>query len=177
MTCLAVWAAMRPKSIGGSGSTMNSPTFAIRLARAARCARVIWVASFSTGSRRPPVARQRDSPDLRSMVARMSCSWPYLARPAFWMACSIASSTSSRSIDLLARDGVGDLQQLRATQPRRFRVVSFDRIFVAPAAAGEAAAAVDRRIQLDLGLEAGEAVKSARRTSGRSMPGELTSSV
>src|SRR5438105_27483 len=28
----------------------------------------------------------------------MSCSSPYLARPAFWMACSIASSTSSRSM-------------------------------------------------------------------------------
>ena len=28
----------------------------------------------------------------------MSFSWPYLARPAFWMACSIASSTSSRSM-------------------------------------------------------------------------------
>src|SRR4029453_13605224 len=28
----------------------------------------------------------------------MSCSSPYLARPAFWMACSIASSPSSRSI-------------------------------------------------------------------------------
>src|SRR5713226_540814 len=28
----------------------------------------------------------------------MSCSRPYLARPAFWMACSIASSTSSRSM-------------------------------------------------------------------------------
>jgi hypothetical protein len=32
------------------------------------------------------------------MTARMSFSCPYLARPAFWMACSIASSTSSRSI-------------------------------------------------------------------------------
>src|SRR5258708_25220068 len=28
----------------------------------------------------------------------MSCSRRYLARPAFWMACSIASSTSSRSM-------------------------------------------------------------------------------
>src|SRR5438046_5320356 len=38
------------------------------------------------------------SPVLRSIAARISCSWPYLERPAFWIACSIASSTSSRSI-------------------------------------------------------------------------------
>src|SRR5262245_55146930 len=38
------------------------------------------------------------SPVLRSMEARMSCSCPYLERPAFWIACSIASSTSSRSM-------------------------------------------------------------------------------
>src|SRR5579883_3047502 len=28
----------------------------------------------------------------------MSCSWPYFERPAFWMAISMASSTSSRSM-------------------------------------------------------------------------------
>ncbi|MCY1298726.1 hypothetical protein D9M70_482250 [compost metagenome] len=28
MTCLADWAAMRPKSIGGSGSAMKSPSLA-----------------------------------------------------------------------------------------------------------------------------------------------------
>jgi hypothetical protein len=30
----------------------------------------------------------------------MSYSWPYFERPAFWIACSIASSTSSRSMPL-----------------------------------------------------------------------------
>ena len=60
----------------------------------------IWVSSFSTGSC-STTSVQRSSftlPSLRSMKARMSFSCPYLARPAFWMACSIASSTSSRSI-------------------------------------------------------------------------------
>ena len=38
MTCLAAWAAMRPNSIGGSGSTMKSPTAAsfLQLLRALR---------------------------------------------------------------------------------------------------------------------------------------------
>ena len=30
MTCLADWAAMRPKSIGGSGSAMKSPSCGVR---------------------------------------------------------------------------------------------------------------------------------------------------
>src|SRR4051794_10573389 len=99
ITCLAVCAAMRPKSIGGSGSTMNSPAWMPGLnfwaMRSGIC-----VASFSTGScSTTSVQRERrTSPDLRSMTARMSFSCPYLARPAFWMACSMASSTSSRSI-------------------------------------------------------------------------------
>ena len=38
------------------------------------------------------------SPVLRSIAARMSCSWPYFERPAFWIACSMATSTSSRSM-------------------------------------------------------------------------------
>ncbi len=71
----------------------------------------IWVSSFSTVSTASVQRDRRTSPVLRSMVARMSFSWPYLARPAFWIACSMASRTSSRSIDLLARDGVGDQQQ------------------------------------------------------------------
>ena len=37
---------------------------------------------------------------VRSISARMSYSWPYFERPAFWIACSIASSTSSRSMPL-----------------------------------------------------------------------------
>ncbi len=59
----------------------------------------ICVSSFSTASTASVQRDRRTSPVLRSIVARMSFSWPYLARPAFWMACSIASSTSSRSID------------------------------------------------------------------------------
>ena len=58
----------------------------------------IWVSSFSTVSTTSVQRDSRTSPVLRSIVARMSFSWPYLARPAFWMACSIASSTSSRSM-------------------------------------------------------------------------------
>ncbi len=49
MTCLAVWAAMRPKSIGGSGSMMNSPIFLLGSIRLA-ISGVSWVASFSISS-------------------------------------------------------------------------------------------------------------------------------
>ncbi len=97
MTCLAVCAAMRPKSIGGSGSTTNSPTDLSGNSLAASTL-PIWVSSFSTVSTISVQRDRRTSPLLRSIVARMSFSWPYLARPAFWMACSIASSTSSRSM-------------------------------------------------------------------------------
>ena len=99
ITCLAVCAAMRPKSIGGSGSTMNSPAAMPGLIlRAIR--RGIWVSSFSTGSASTTSVHRdsRTSPLFLSMVARMSFSSPYFAFPAFPMACSMASSTSSRSI-------------------------------------------------------------------------------
>src|SRR4051812_46432534 len=89
---------MRPKSIGGSGSTMNSPTLESGLNLRA-IATGIWVSSFSTASTISVQRDRRTSPDLRSIVARMSFSCPYLARPAFWMACSMASRTSSRSMD------------------------------------------------------------------------------
>ena len=97
ITCLAVCAAMRPKSIGGSGSTRYSPSLISGLNLRAMWTG-IWVSSFSTVSTASVQRDRRTSPVLRSMVARMSFSCPYLARPAFWMACSMASSTSSRSM-------------------------------------------------------------------------------
>src|ERR1700733_4379596 len=97
ITCLAVCAAMRPKSIGGSGSTRCSPSLISGLNFLAIWTG-IWVSSFSTVSTASVQRERRTSPVLRSMVARMSFSCPYLARPAFWMACSMASNTSSRSM-------------------------------------------------------------------------------
>ncbi len=41
MTCLADWAAMRPKSIGGSGSAMKSPMTASGL-RSRASSSAIW---------------------------------------------------------------------------------------------------------------------------------------
>ena len=97
MTCFAVCAAIRPKSIGGKGSTIYSPSR--RSERKRRTiSNAICVSSFSTRRTTSVQRARRTSPVRRSMVARMSFSWPYLARPAFCIACSIASSTSSRSI-------------------------------------------------------------------------------
>src|SRR5439155_2608215 len=62
--------------------------------------RAIWVASFSMVSTTSRKRNSRISPLRRSISARMSYSWPYFERPAFWTACSIASSTSSRSMPL-----------------------------------------------------------------------------
>ena len=47
MTCLADWAAMRPKSMGGSGSAMKSPTWAAGL-RTRASSMVMSVDGFST---------------------------------------------------------------------------------------------------------------------------------
>ena len=60
-------------------------------------------------------AQQRGSRRLRGR-SRRGCRAPgrTSTRPAFWMACSIASSTSSRVDALLAGDRVGDLQHLEA---------------------------------------------------------------
>ncbi len=66
----------------------------------ARLGEGICVASFSTGSATSRKRIRRISPFLRSISARMSYSWPYFERPAFWIACSIACSTSSRSMPL-----------------------------------------------------------------------------
>jgi len=49
ITCLAVCAAMRPKSIGGSTSTNASPTF-FAGSRFCACASVSWLCSSSTAS-------------------------------------------------------------------------------------------------------------------------------
>jgi len=82
MTCFAVCAAMRPKSIGGSGSVMKSPISASELRRFA-AASGICVASFSTSSTTSRKRNRRISPLRRSISARMSYSWPYFERPAF----------------------------------------------------------------------------------------------
>ena len=60
MTCLAVCAAMRPKSIGGSGSVMKSPISASALRRCARRRAGSASSSFSTGSTTSRVAQQAD---------------------------------------------------------------------------------------------------------------------
>ena len=89
---------MRPKSIGGSGSTMKSPTLDVRL----DLLRLRQRRAASPRSRRSPPPRGSASGGSRRScgrsAARMSFSCPYLERPAFWIACSIASSTSSRSM-------------------------------------------------------------------------------
>ncbi len=75
ITCLAVCAAIRPKSIGGSGSVMKSPTSASGfLSRAS--ARLISVKWFSTSSTTSIARLIEISPVLRSMKARMSYSAP-----------------------------------------------------------------------------------------------------
>ena len=75
MTCLAVWAAMRPNSSVGSGSAMKSPGSASGfMARAS--ARLISVKWFSTSSTTSRARDMRSSPVLRSISARMSYSAP-----------------------------------------------------------------------------------------------------
>ncbi len=77
MTCLAVWAAMRPKSIGGSGSVMKSPTCASGFFSRASF-RPIWVKwfSISASSTTSSTRCMAISPDFLSMKARMSYSAP-----------------------------------------------------------------------------------------------------
>jgi hypothetical protein len=65
--------AMRPKSIGGSGSVMKSPISASALRRCA-AASGICVASFSTASTTSRKRNRRISPLRRSISARMSYS-------------------------------------------------------------------------------------------------------
>src|SRR5882762_4349972 len=129
----------------------------------------------------------------------MSYSWPYFERPAFWTACSIASSTSSRSMPLsratvsatckssgrakvvvsmmfpvsmgrrgfrarrrekvfgedeLCPDDRGERQANLASLANQA-----DMLFSAPEQPpAETLAAVERRGQIDPGLETGEAV-------------------
>jgi len=75
MTCLAACVAMRPKSIGGSGSRITSPTSAAGLWFSASSS-VISVASFSTLSTTERLRLSRVSPVLGSISAVMSFSWP-----------------------------------------------------------------------------------------------------
>jgi hypothetical protein len=75
---LAFCAATRPKSSGGSGSAMKSPTCASgiysRAPEIGIC--VTWLTS-SASSSMTSIARDIEiSPDLRSMKARMSYSAP-----------------------------------------------------------------------------------------------------
>ncbi len=78
MTCLAVCAAMRPKSICGSGSVMKSPTcasgFLWRASLSLIC--VKWLISSASSSTTSMARLMLISPDLRSMKARMSYSAP-----------------------------------------------------------------------------------------------------
>ncbi len=71
ITCLAVWAAIRPKSIGGSGSSITLPTSSAGSMRLA-CAKVICEISSSTSSTTVVQRFSEISPVRRSMVARMS---------------------------------------------------------------------------------------------------------
>ena len=75
ITCFADCAAMRPKSIGGSGSTMSSPSSASGLiARASETVSSVNRFSGSSTTCRWRVSAR--SPVLRSISARMSYSAP-----------------------------------------------------------------------------------------------------
>ena len=75
ITCLAVWAAMRPKSIAGRGSVMKSPTSAAGFFSRAS-ASGISVKWFSISSTTSSARLMEISPVVRSMKARMSYSAP-----------------------------------------------------------------------------------------------------
>jgi hypothetical protein len=75
MTCLADWAAMRPKSKGGSVSAIQSPIWAAGFLRRASSRR-IWVASFSIWSTTSSSRDRRISPDFGLISARTSVSCP-----------------------------------------------------------------------------------------------------
>jgi hypothetical protein len=75
MTCLADWAAMRPKSKGGSGSAMKSPIMAAGFLRRAS-SREISVASFSTRSTTWSRRESAISPVFGLISARTSVSLP-----------------------------------------------------------------------------------------------------
>jgi hypothetical protein len=75
ITCLAFWAAMRPKSTGGSGSAMKSPRLAAGFLLRASVSD-IWVESFSTLSTTMRRRFSRISPDFGSISALISFSWP-----------------------------------------------------------------------------------------------------
>ncbi len=114
MTCFAVCAAMRPKSIGGSGSTTKSPTALSGNSFSPSWAD-IWVSSFSTASTISVQRESRTSPVLRSIVARMSFSWPYLGAAGF-LDGLLHRLEHFLAVDiLLPRDGVGDQQQFGAS--------------------------------------------------------------
>jgi len=97
MTCLAVWVAIRPKSMGGRTSEIRSPIRASGLRPKASDNR-ISVAGFSTSSTTSSNRNRPMLPVLRSISARISFSMPYFERAAFWIASSIASTTISASI-------------------------------------------------------------------------------
>ena len=74
----------------------------------------ICVSSFSTTSTASVQRVSRTSPVLRSMVARMSFSWPYLARAGLLDGLLHRFEHFLALDRLLARDGVGDEQEFGA---------------------------------------------------------------
>ena len=114
MTCLADWAAMRPKSIGGSGSAMKSPTCGVGIALARVLDSAICLAIVLDRLDHLQQALQLDLAGLRvDLGADVGLLRRSAARAAFWIASSIAAMTIVLVDRLLARDRVGDLQQLQ----------------------------------------------------------------
>ena len=113
MTCFAVCAAMRPKSIGGSGSVMKSPISASALSRWPS-ASGIWVASFSTASTTSRKRSRRISP-LRAVDLGADVVFLAVFRAAGLLDRLLHRLQHLVAVDaLVARDGVGDLQQFGA---------------------------------------------------------------
>jgi len=75
ITCFAFCAATRPKSSGGRGSAMKSPTWAAGLRRRASSSE-IWVASMVTASTTSSSRASLISPVLGSTSALISFSLP-----------------------------------------------------------------------------------------------------
>ena len=222
ITCLAVCAAMRPKSIGGSASIRKSPTLRLGIAalrpRRARSGST----SFSTGSATSRIARQ---PDLAGLAVDLGADVVLMAvfGAAGLLDRLLHGLQHLVAVDaLLARDRVGDLQQFEAgvrSDCVSILVLWSVRRSASAGGRGEQLVGQDqlgladlgerqrgpRRLELDhaarsprqpselaakapcgprpagavssLASKPAKRSKSAGRISGRSMPGELTSSV
>ena len=101
ITCLALWAAILPKSIWGSSSKIFSPTFNSLFLESYFLAslKVISLAGSSTFSTISKTFWILISPLSLSMITSILLSFPNLINAAFWIALSIEPITNSLSID------------------------------------------------------------------------------